>query len=52
MSNANDFVIENGVLIKYTGKDTVVEIPEGITAIDDVYKEVLEQAENFKKYAK
>lgn len=35
MSNANDFVIENGVLIKYTGKDTVVEIPEGITAIGD-----------------
>ena len=33
MSNANDFVIENGVLVKYTGKGGAVAIPEGITQI-------------------
>lgn len=33
MSNANDFVIENGVLKKYTGKDENVAIPEGVTVI-------------------
>ncbi|MBR3963414.1 MAG: leucine-rich repeat protein [Oscillospiraceae bacterium] len=29
----SDFVIENGVLIKYTGKDENVVIPEGVTTI-------------------
>ncbi len=33
MSNASDFVIENGVLTKYTGEDTNVIIPEGVTEI-------------------
>ena len=33
MSNQNDFVIENGVLIKYTGDDTDVVVPEGVTII-------------------
>lgn len=32
MSN-QDFVIVDGVLEKYTGSDTVVEIPEGVTVI-------------------
>lgn len=33
MSNMNDFVIEDGVLIKYTGKGGNVVIPEGIAKI-------------------
>lgn len=28
-----DFVIENGVLIRYNGTDTEVEVPEGVTEI-------------------
>lgn len=35
MSNANDFVIENGVLIQYTGPGGDVVIPDGITAIGE-----------------
>lgn len=35
MSDYNDFVIENDKLIKYTGSDTVVEVPDGIAAIGD-----------------
>ena len=35
MSNARDFVIENGVLTKYLGKDKDVNIPEGVTVIGD-----------------
>lgn len=34
MSNINDFVIENGVLIKYTGADDAVVVPSGITKIE------------------
>lgn len=33
MSNSEGFVIENGVLIKYTGKETDVVIPDGVTEI-------------------
>ena len=33
MSNINDFVIENGVLIKYQGPGGDVVIPEGVTSI-------------------
>ena len=33
MSNAADFTFEDGVLVKYTGEDVVVEIPAGVTAI-------------------
>ena len=33
MSNASDFIIENGVLIKYTGKDSAIVIPNGATEI-------------------
>ena len=33
MSNPNDFVIENGVLIKYKGTDPVVTVPDGVTSI-------------------
>ncbi|MBE6957981.1 MAG: leucine-rich repeat domain-containing protein [Ruminococcaceae bacterium] len=33
MSNVNDFVIENGVLTKYTGPGGNVVIPEGVTKI-------------------
>ena len=35
MSNINDFVIENGVLEKYTGPGGDVVIPEGVTSIGD-----------------
>lgn len=33
MSNASDFIIENGVLTKYSGREKEVTIPEGVTAI-------------------
>ena len=33
MSNASDFIIENGVLKKYAGKEKEVTIPDGVTAI-------------------
>ena len=33
MSNLNDFVIENGVLKKYKGKDSEVTIPNSVTEI-------------------
>lgn len=33
MSNSNDFVIENDILVKYTGSDTQVIVPEGVTRI-------------------
>ena len=33
MSNLNDFIIENGVLEKYTGNETEVTIPDGVTSI-------------------
>ena len=35
MSNANDFVIENGVLKKYKGSGGNVVVPEGVTRIGD-----------------
>ena len=34
MSNASDFVIENGVLKKYKGPGGNVVIPEGVTSIE------------------
>ncbi len=30
-----DFIIENGVLKKYTGEDSIVVIPEGVTSIGE-----------------
>ena len=33
MSNANDFIIENGVLEKYKGSGGNVSIPDGVTTI-------------------
>ena len=33
MSNSNDFVIENGVLEKYTGVSEKVIVPEGVIEI-------------------
>ena len=33
MSNVNDFIIENGVLKKYTGNDIEVVIPDGVICI-------------------
>ena len=33
MSNASDFIIENGVLTKYNGKASAIVIPEGVTEI-------------------
>ena len=35
MSNASDFVIENGVLEKYVGPGGDVVIPEGVTCIGE-----------------
>lgn len=35
MSNADDFVVENGILTEYIGEDTEIYIPEGVTAIGD-----------------
>lgn len=35
MSNADGFVIKNGVLTEYIGEDTEVYIPKGVTAIGD-----------------
>ncbi len=35
MSNASDFIIEDGVLKKYKGKGGDVVIPDGVTAIGD-----------------
>ena len=32
---SKDFVIENGVLVKYNGSDENVTIPEGVTEISD-----------------
>ena len=33
MGNASDFIIENGVLIKYNGNDSVITIPTDVTEI-------------------
>ena len=33
MNNNSDFQIEDGVLIRYTGKDKDVVIPDGVTRI-------------------
>ena len=35
MTNYDDFIIENDVLTKYTGKDTEITIPDGIVNIGD-----------------
>ncbi len=35
MSDLNDFVIENGVLKKYTGSDNIITIPDSVTSIGD-----------------
>ena len=35
MSNINDFVIEDGVLVEYTGEDTDVVIPDSVTELGD-----------------
>ena len=36
----SDFVIENGVLTKYTGPDGIVVIPDGVTVIGEgVFKD-------------
>ena len=31
----NDFVVENGVLVKYIGNDEVVNVPDGIITVDE-----------------
>jgi hypothetical protein len=33
MINSNDFVIDNGILEKYTGRDSAVTIPDNVTSI-------------------
>lgn len=33
MINGNDFVIENGVLTRYTGQGEAVVVPDGVTTI-------------------
>ena len=45
MSNASDFIIENGVLTKYVGPGGDVTIPEGITEIGDSAFSVPETAD-------
>ena len=35
MSNTSDFVIENGILKKYCGKEVNVVIPDGVTEIGE-----------------
>lgn len=35
MSNTNDFVIENSILIKYIGQEQNITIPEGVTKIGE-----------------
>ena len=35
MSNMNDFVIKDGVLVNYLGFDTEIEIPDTVTKIGD-----------------
>ena len=35
MSNASDFIIENGVLVRYEGSGGTVTIPEGVTEIGE-----------------
>ena len=40
MNQANDFVIEGGMLLEYTGTDAHVVIPKGVTEIDsDVFED-------------
>ena len=33
MSNQNNFIIENGILKKYSGNNDVVTVPEGVVVI-------------------
>lgn len=33
MNDKDNFKIENGILVEYTGKDKEVTIPEGVTEI-------------------
>ncbi len=35
MNDINDFIIEDGVLVRYTGKDTEVMIPDTVTSIGE-----------------
>lgn len=35
MSNADDFVVENGILTEYNGEDTELVIPDCVTGIAD-----------------
>ena len=35
MSNINDFVIEDGVLVKYEGHDANVVIPDSVTSLGE-----------------
>ena len=35
MSNASDFIIENGVLKRFIGTDTHVTVPDGVTVISN-----------------
>ena len=43
MTAASDFTIENGVLTAYTGSDTSVTIPEGVTVIGNGSSSVFER---------
>ena len=38
MSNANDFIIENGELKKYTGPGGAVIVPDGVTSIGAAFR--------------
>ena len=47
MSSASDFVIENGVLIKYVGPGGDVVVPEGVTEIGEKAFCIAESVNNF-----
>lgn len=45
MMNKDNFIIDDGVLIKYTGNDTIVSIPEDVTLIE---RSAFSECENLK----
>ena len=48
MNNKNDFIIEDGVLVKYLGKASKVVIPSGVTSIgrDAFRKDIFDKSES------
>lgn len=50
MSNASDFIIKNGVLIKYVGPGGDVVVPEGVEEIGEEAFAVVEQIGTYSFY--